>query len=536
MVDPLVGKTVKGVYRVEELIGRGGMGRVYRATQLALDLPVAIKVLNRELTEDPSLGQRFEREARTLSRLRHANVISVTDFGQTEDGSPFMVMELVAGRSLEHVIGAEAPFPEARAVRIAAQVLAALAEAHAGGILHRDLKPANVMLEARRDEPDFVKVIDFGIAKIQAPDDGKGTLTLEGMICGTPAYMSPEQWNGEELDPRTDLYAMGVMLYEMLAGRKPYEASTPMALMRQLLSERLVPPSLWRPGGGGVSPGLEALVLQALSFKRGDRPESAEAMRAALAACAGVVAGEPAPAAPRAPPELVNGAVAPERAPDLAPTAVRRPLRRKPRTALAAAAAALGAAALGAAVFFRQAWAPLAPARTTSEPSVEVIPAPEPTGPGSMLADADADAAEASDAAQPSNVAEASEAAAAGDAESKKDAAVAVAPPASAASALPSKRPKDAPRRGGVIAVRDSLRSLATPPAASGEGILSIEAEPYGDVFLNGRLYGVTPRELRVIAGTYQVRVVHAKFGEQVKALEVRPGERSNWTADFSKR
>jgi serine/threonine-protein kinase len=292
--DPHIGQTFKGMYFIQQKVGGGGMGQVYKAIHVTLDAPVALKILKKALLADPSVVQRFHREARAASRLRHPNVISVTDFGQTEDGTLFMAMEYVAGRSLGKVIAEEFPLSEQRVVHIAAQILAALAEAHAAQILHRDLKPENVMLEARRDEADSVKVLDFGIAKIQLPGDGRGTLTQAGLVCGTPGYMSPEQWSGEQLDARSDLYSVGVILYEMLTGKLPFEAETPMEMVRKHLTERPLPPSQ-RRADGEVSPDLEALVMRALSAKPADRPASAEEMRADLLAC--VLAPEPAPRA-----------------------------------------------------------------------------------------------------------------------------------------------------------------------------------------------------------------------------------------------
>ncbi len=165
--DPHVGEVVNGKYRVEALIGQGGMGRVYRARHLALDRAVVLKMLHRGFSGDPAVAERFQREARAASRLDHPNSIAVLDFGQAEDGTLFMVMEYLAGKDLARVIAEEFPLGDARIIRIGAQILSALAEAHARGVVHRDLKPENVMVEPRRDEPDFVKVLDFGIAKIE---------------------------------------------------------------------------------------------------------------------------------------------------------------------------------------------------------------------------------------------------------------------------------------------------------------------------------------------------------------------------------
>ena len=284
-IDPLIGQTIRGTYFVQERIGGGGMGQVYKATQLNLDRPVALKLLRPSFHSDPTIVQRFQREARAASKLHHPNVIAVLDFGQTVDGTLFMAMEYVPGRDLLTVLRGEFPLGERRVVHLAAQVLSGLSEAHAAGIVHRDLKPANVMVETRRDEPDFVKVVDFGIAQIQEPGDGDGQLTQAGLICGTPDYMSPEQASLLPIDARSDLYSVGILLYQMLTGRHPFDAATPPAMV-QAHAVQPPPPMAERcPPGHGVSPALEALVLRALAKSAADRFPSAEAMRRELIEC-----------------------------------------------------------------------------------------------------------------------------------------------------------------------------------------------------------------------------------------------------------
>jgi serine/threonine-protein kinase len=279
-VDPLVGQTLNGTYLIQQKIGSGGMGDVYRAVHTKLEAPVALKIVKPALLAHPAMIHRFEREARAASKLRHPNVVSVTDFGQTADGMLFMVMEYVAGRSLAQVVSEDAPLAERRVVHIGAQILSALAEAHANAILHRDLKPENVMVEARRGAPDSVKVLDFGIAKVLALGGAASTLTQAGLVCGTPGYMSPEQLRGGEVDGRSDLFSLGVVLYEMLTHKLPFDTQTPMEMLHRHLTDPVPPPS--QRAGRPVSPALERLVLQALSTKREDRPASADAMREAL--------------------------------------------------------------------------------------------------------------------------------------------------------------------------------------------------------------------------------------------------------------
>jgi eukaryotic-like serine/threonine-protein kinase len=278
--DPLVGQTIKGTYLIQQKIGGGGMGDVYKAIHTKLDSPVALKIVKPALLGHTAMVHRFQREARAASKLHHPNVVAVTDFGQSEDGMLFMVMEYVAGKSLAQVIADDAPISERRVVHIAAQILSALAEAHANQILHRDLKPENVMIERRRDVRDSVKVLDFGIAKVLAAGAGASTLTQAGLVCGTPGYMSPEQLRGGDVDARSDLFSLGVVLYEMLTHKLPFDAQTPMEMLHKHLSEPIPPPSKRR--GRPVSPELEGLVLQALSAARDARPASAEAMRGEL--------------------------------------------------------------------------------------------------------------------------------------------------------------------------------------------------------------------------------------------------------------
>jgi serine/threonine-protein kinase len=281
--DPMVGATVSGKFKVEKMIGQGGMGKVYRARHLTLDRPVVLKMLHRAYSDDPQIVARFQREARAASRLNHPNSIAVLDFGAAEDGTLYMAMEYLAGRDLSRVIADEFPIPEARIARIGAQILSALAEAHAQGIIHRDLKPENVMVEPRRDEADFVKVLDFGIAKITAAAENEPKLTQAGLVCGTPEYMSPEQARGAELDQRSDLYSVGVILYQLATGELPFQSDTPVGFLTKHLVEVPVPPRQRRPE---VSERLDALIRRAMEKEPARRFADAGAMREALLACA----------------------------------------------------------------------------------------------------------------------------------------------------------------------------------------------------------------------------------------------------------
>ena len=283
--DPLLGQTLGGKYRVEERIGRGGMGVVYRARHLALDRDAALKVVRRGAAVDARTVARFHAEARATSRLRHPHIVAVTDFGEAQDGTLFMVMEHIPGRTLAEVVADEAPLPERRAVDVGAQILAAVAEAHAHGVLHRDLKPSNVMVEPSRHGAELAKVLDFGIATAVEPPVGRRAGPRAGTVCGTHGYMSPEQAAGEPLDVRSDLYSLGVVLHEMLTGELPPlgRAALRCALLRN----------------AGVSPRVERIVVRALSPAREGRPGSAEEMRRELVAASAVPgrAGPPRAAA-----------------------------------------------------------------------------------------------------------------------------------------------------------------------------------------------------------------------------------------------
>jgi serine/threonine protein kinase len=240
-VDRLIGQIFDGKYRLDERIGGGGMGTVYRATHLLIDRPVAVKVLSQRFVGDETAQQRFRREARAAGRMQHPNAVTVTDFGATGDGYLYIVMELLEGRTLRELLAHEGPLDPARAVSIMRQTSAAVGAAHDAGLIHRDLKPANIFIEQRPNTPAVVKVLDFGVAKFaveEHEDDDYQTLTQIGAIIGTPRYMSPEQCSGAgHLSPASDVYSLGIILYEMLAGAVPFNADTPLAIALRHVSE-----------------------------------------------------------------------------------------------------------------------------------------------------------------------------------------------------------------------------------------------------------------------------------------------------------
>ncbi|HEX7843132.1 MAG TPA: serine/threonine-protein kinase [Kofleriaceae bacterium] len=259
--DKLVGQTLDGRYYIERKIGEGGMGVVFRARHAIIERPLAIKVLKREAMRDTATIRRFVQEAKAASRIGHPNIVDVTDFGTTPDGMTYSVMEFVPGMTLGAAIRAAAPFPEARALRVTAQIARALAAAHDKGIVHRDLKPENVFLLDRDGRPDFVKIVDFGIAKV-APPPGKTNeprLTRAGSVFGTPEYMAPEQAAGRsDTDGRVDIYALGVIFYEMICGRVPHRGDSMVRTLAMQMLDPIDPPSKVRPDLH-TAPELEAI-------------------------------------------------------------------------------------------------------------------------------------------------------------------------------------------------------------------------------------------------------------------------------------
>src|SRR5918992_1312220 len=246
IIDPLLRRVFDGKYRLDERLGGGGMGTVYRATHLLIDRPVAIKVLSQRFVGDSTAKQRFRREARAAGRMHHPNAVSVTDFGATADGYLYIVMELL---------------DVARVVSIMLQTCAAVSAAHDVGLIHRDLKPANIFIEQRPNTPSVVKVLDFGVAKFaveEQADDDYQTLTQVGAIIGTPRYMSPEQCSGSGgVTPASDVYSLGIILYELLSGSTPFNAETPLAIALRHVSE---PPRPLREIVPGVPEKLERIV------------------------------------------------------------------------------------------------------------------------------------------------------------------------------------------------------------------------------------------------------------------------------------
>ncbi len=383
MPDPLIGRTLGGRYDVLARLGVGGVGVVYQGRQVQLDRLVVIKVLQQSAAPSPEWRRRFERQARALSALAHPNVVPVTDFG-IDGGVPYLVMELVQGKTLADLIN-EGPVSPARALDIVGQTLRGLAEADRQGIAHRDLKPANILLEARPDHADHVRILDLGMAKFLEGASSPGpaeNLSRGGVVFGTPSYMAPEQIKAERVDARADIYAAGVILFQLLAGRLPYVADTPEGVMEAHISEPVPSLAKVRPDLS-IARLVQPVINRALAKKPAGRYPRALWMLSALEAIDGgsraaAASAELAPTLKQLPP--VRSALQAREPPTLkqlppVPSArrAREPRSRPWRTALALAV--LAAAVTTGVTFLRR---HRGPPVESEKPIAAQAPAPTP--------------------------------------------------------------------------------------------------------------------------------------------------------------
>ena len=382
--DPFLGRELDGQYTILEKLGQGGMGAVYRATQHSVGREVAVKVVNAHLVSEPEAIKRFLREAKLASRLGHPNAVTVIDFGQTDDGVFYLVMELVVGRTLDQVIEAEAIFKPERVVRIGAQVCDALEAAHVLQIIHRDLKPANIMLLA--SGRDTVKVLDFGLAKSVAPDQTTTTMTGAGALLGTPAFMPPESALGQPYDARADLYSLGVVLYLLGSGRLPFQSGSVHELIAMHATEPAPPMEI-------VPPELGRVVDRMLAKDPGERYQTAvevrEALEGALAHRYATAGSGPQPAVVMsssfgrvpadavAPTAAITMAVSPAAAAHATDAAGERPARSR-RWVIGIAASIAAAAAVAVALLVMRSEEPLRPSPPKTP---EVAPPPTAAAP-----------------------------------------------------------------------------------------------------------------------------------------------------------
>lgn len=283
--DPYAGKTIAERYEIEEQIGQGGTSMVYRALHLQLRRTVAIKMLKAHLVTDEESKKRFEQEARAVSCLTHPNVVSVYDVGVTKYGEPYIVMEHLQGRSLQELLKEQGRMAWERALPIFVKATSALWHAHKKDVIHRDVKPSNIMIVPTDDDPEAVKIVDFGLAKLRSLTGEFQRLTKTGEVFGSPIYMSPEQCTGRKIDQRTDIYSMGIVMYEALTGRPPFrEKSTIETIRKQIKAEaprfRDVDPEI------SVPENLERITLRCLAKNPDDRYQTMEQLRADLEDCA----------------------------------------------------------------------------------------------------------------------------------------------------------------------------------------------------------------------------------------------------------
>ncbi len=306
-LEPLIGETLANRYQIEMRLGEGAMGAVYRARHVKVGRPFAVKVLHARLLEDPKIAQRFEREAELAGRLHHPNVIGVVDVGETPNGMRYMVMDFAEGRDLAAMLD-QAPMPAERIIHLTRQLLEGLYHAHEQGLIHRDFKPENIIVETDMHGAEVPRIVDFGIAILREGgdgSDGQGRLTTNGLVLGTPHYMAPEQAVADPIDHRIDLFALGIVIYEMLCGKLPFDGTGAEVARANLLLDP--PPISQRVPYLEVDPLLEAFSRRLMAKRRDDRPPTAKAARELLdlivrdRPAAAVALGVPAQASTRLP-------------------------------------------------------------------------------------------------------------------------------------------------------------------------------------------------------------------------------------------
>jgi serine/threonine-protein kinase len=491
--DPYLGTTVAGRYKILNKLGEGGMGVVYLAEHVFIEKKVAIKILSEDFARKADLVTRFMQEAKAASKIGHENIIDITDFGETASGSVFFVMEYLDGSDLARHIRETGALELNRAVFIMNQICRALGAAHGKGIIHRDLKPENIYLVEREGRADFVKILDFGIAKMSSLDnEGGARLTRTGMIFGTPEYMSPEQARGDRPDHRVDIYAAGCILYEMLTGDVPFHAETFMGVLTKHMFDAPVPPSQRAPHLY-IPPAVEAVVLKALAKDRDQRFQSMKEMAIALAEAMGADvsqawAGEASgvnirmPETSSQPIRLPTGAqpAAAAAVPATAPPATTPPASSTMPPARSRAGLFAG---LGAAV---------ALAGVGTVAYLKMRPGPSPSQPPVI-------------AASPT--------------------------PTTAPTAMPTTAPTTTPAPAPT-----AVEPTPKPAAAPAKSTITIGSNPADAEIFNGpERLGVTPAKLELDATTAAFDVVLKKKGYKEAKLRVQPDRNREYVLDLQK-
>jgi eukaryotic-like serine/threonine-protein kinase len=501
-VDLSPGMLFAGRYRIERALGRGGMGIVYRARDQSLDEVVAIKVLRPDFAQDPAMGKRFKSEIKLARRVRHKNVAAIHDFGE-QDGLLFISMELVEGVDLKQLLKAQGAFPPAEAYALALQVTEGLQAVHDAGIIHRDLKTPNIM----RDSHGVARLLDFGIAKQHG---GDGATTGTGNIVGTPEYMSPEQAQGKKVDYRSDIYALGIVLYEIFTGKVPFRGDTPIATILMHIQD---PPTLDGPDAPALPAGLVPVLRKCLAKNPADRYATAHELADALRAARD-------PARKQAP-----ASTAVLEAPTLRRSAGAR--RGAPVWAVVAGLGIVCAVAAGWALSSRarstepvSATSPAAVPRPT--PAVETpSPTPERTLPALM----------ASEDATPRPVAAAS-------AMPPPVVAAAAAVPRRTVSPSPVREARAAPKVPMAVATAaptpEPARTPTSAPPSTEPGWLQLAVTPWAEVFIDDKRSGDSLVDrISLSAGVHRVRLRHPAYEEIEKKVTIEAGKTEKLRVNF---
>jgi serine/threonine-protein kinase len=271
-----------GQYRLKQLLGAGGMGEVHLAEHVLLKRPCALKLIHPDKAGNPSTLARFEREVQATATLSHWNTVEIFDYGRTDDGTFYYVMEYLPGLNLHQIVEMFGPMPPERAIHLLMQTCDALSEAHAKGLVHRDIKPGNIFAAHRGGVFDVAKLLDFGLVKPITEIESESGVTQEGMIAGSPLFMSPEQATADKVDARSDIYSLGAVAYFLLTGRAPFEDDKPIKILMAHANQEPAPPSQFNPD---IPKDLEQIILKCLAKSSGERFDSAKALRTALSEC-----------------------------------------------------------------------------------------------------------------------------------------------------------------------------------------------------------------------------------------------------------